>query len=105
MDALGRRLSRPRLLVDSIFPPAARRSRGGSFVAACGPLTALLGLAWAIAQPSRIAFLHPHDAGGFWYFVGQAPLLVILVGLLFHFLVALPLIRDMEKVRRDREGA
>ena len=103
MDALGRRLSRPRLLIHTVLPPAARRSRGALFVAVCGPLTAVLGLAWAFAQPSRITFLHPHHARGFWYFVGQAPLLVILVGLLFHFLVALPLIGDIEKVRRGRE--
>lgn len=71
-------------------------------MAGCGPLTALLGLAWAFAQPARITFLHPHDAGGFWYLLGEAPLLVILVGLLFHVFVGLPLVRDLEQARAER---
>ena len=83
-------------LIDRIVPAAARRSRRGLVVAAVGPLMSLAGLLWAFVQPWRITFLHPHGKGGFWYLLAEPPLLVIAVGLLFHFLVALPLLRDLE---------
>ena len=83
-------------LIDRIVPAAARRSRRGLVVAAVGPLLALAGLLWAFVQPWRITFLHPYGRGGFWYLLAEPPLLVIAVGLLFHFLVALPLLRDLE---------
>jgi hypothetical protein len=87
-------------LIDRIVPAAARRSRRGLVVAAVGPLMSLAGLLWAFVQPWRITFLHPYGKGGFWYLFAEPPLLVIAVGLLFHFLVALPLLRDLEAAER-----
>ena len=66
-------------------------------VSALGPATALAGVIWAIAQPYRITFLHPHGEG-FWWLAVEPPLLVIAVGLLFHFLVVPGLLADLEDV-------
>jgi hypothetical protein len=60
-----------------------------------GPLTALVGVAWAIAQPYRITLLHPYDQGFWWLFV-QPPLWILLAGLAFHLFVARPLIEDLD---------
>ena len=84
-------------LSERIVPAVARRSRRGLVVAAVGPLLSLGGVIWAVAQPWRVTFLHPYGRGGFWYLVAEPPLLVIAVGLLFHFFVALPLLRDLEE--------
>jgi hypothetical protein len=65
-------------------------------VSALGPATALAGVVWAIAQPYRITFLHPHGQG-FWWLVVEPPLLVILVGLVFHFAVVPGLLEDLEE--------
>jgi hypothetical protein len=59
-----------------------------------GPLTALAGVVWAFAQPARITVLDPAGRG-FWELAVEAPLLVILVGALFHFLVAPGLLQDL----------
>ena len=59
-----------------------------------GPLTALAGVGWAIVQPYRVTLLHPRGQGFWWLFV-QPPLLVVLAGALFHFLVARALIEDL----------
>ena len=71
-----------------------RRSLRARAVAALGPLTMLGGVCWAFLQPYRITLLHPHDQGFWWLFV-QPPLLVVLAGALFHFLVARVLIEDL----------
>jgi hypothetical protein len=63
-------------------------------VSAIGPVTALAGVAWALAQPYRLTFLDP-VAHGFWDLAVEPPLLVIVVGALFHFLVAGPLLDDL----------
>jgi hypothetical protein len=60
-----------------------------------GPLTALAGAIWAIAQPYRLTILHPHGQGFWWLFV-EPPLLVIAVGLLFYFAVVPGLLEDLE---------
>jgi hypothetical protein len=60
-----------------------------------GPLTALAGVCWAIAQPWRVTLLHPHDQGFWWLFV-QPPLWILLAGLGFHLFVARPLIEDLQ---------
>ena len=60
-----------------------------------GPLTVLGGLVWAFLQPWRVTLLHPYGEG-FWWLVVEPPLLVILAGLVFHALVAKPLVRDLE---------
>ena len=68
-----------------------------------GPLTILAGVVWAIAQPYRIAFLYP-DGKGFYDYIAQPPLLVVIVGLVFIFLVAPGLVEDLEKNDRGSEG-
>ncbi len=64
-------------------------------IAAVGPLTATGGLVWAIVQPYRITLLHPHGQG-FWWLVGEAPLYVIVVGVLFALFVAPGLLEDLD---------
>ncbi len=65
-------------------------------VSLLGPLTMLVGVVWAIAQPYRVTLLHPHGQG-FWWLAVQPPLLVIAAGAAFHLLVARPLARDVEE--------
>ena len=72
-----------------------RRSARVRAVSALGPITALLGLAWALLQPYRITLLHP-GGESFWWLVIEPPLLVIAVGLLFHFAVLPGLRADLE---------
>ena len=80
-----------------------RQSRRHTAVSALGPLTALAGLAWALIQPYRITMLDP-DGRSFWYLVVQPPLLVILVGAVFHFWVVPGLLADLEDVEgRSKE--
>ena len=78
------------------FPAIARRSARARAVAAVGPATVAAGAAWAILQPYRITLLHPHGQG-FWWLVVEPPLLVALVGVLFHLLVAPGVIHDLEE--------
>lgn len=65
-------------------------------LSALGPLTILTGVVWGVAQPYRLTFLDP-AAHGAWDHVAQPPVLVALVGLLFHLLVARPLVRTLER--------
>jgi hypothetical protein len=60
-------------------------------------VTALAGMIWALAQPYRITLLDP-DKHTFWYLAVQPPLLVMLVGVVFHFLVVPGLLADLEEV-------
>jgi len=82
---------------------ALRRYRRVVGVQLLGPLTILAGIVWAIVQPYRIAFLHP-EGKGFYDFVGEPPLLVVLVGLVFVFLIAPGLIDDLERQEHGSEG-
>ena len=82
-----------------VVPPVVRRSRRALVVAAIGPVTALGGLLWAFIQPWRVTLLHPHGKG-IWYLVVEAPLLVIVLGVLFTAFVARPLLHDLERVER-----
>lgn len=79
-----------------VVPPVVRRSRSALVVAVVGPLTAFGGVLWAVIQPWRITFLHPHEKG-FWYLLVEPPLLVIVLGVLFAAFVARPLLSDLEK--------
>jgi hypothetical protein len=79
-----------------------RQSRRHTAVSALGPLTALAGLVWALAQPYRITLLDP-DAHSFWYLAVQPPLLVILAGAVFHFWVVPGLLADLEEVEGRRK--
>jgi hypothetical protein len=78
-----------------------RHSWRHTAVSALGPLTALAGLIWALVQPYRITLLDP-DKHDFWHLAVQPPLLVILVGALFHFRVVPGLLSDLEEVEERR---
>ena len=64
-------------------------------LAVLGPLTALAGLVWAVVQPYRVTLLHPHGQG-FWWLVIEPPILVVLAGIAFAFLIAPGVIEDLE---------
>jgi hypothetical protein len=84
-------------LVTELEVPAQRTTRA-RIVSALGPITALAGIVWAIAQPYRVTLLHPRGES-FWWLIVQPPLLVIAVGLLFHFVVLPGLLEDLEEER------
>jgi hypothetical protein len=66
-----------------------------------GPLTIVGGLVWGVAQPYRVLILDRDAGGGNIYdYVFQGPLLVIIVGLAFTFLVAPGLVADLDSVKR-----
>jgi hypothetical protein len=73
-----------------------RRTARQFGVLSLGPLTVAAGIAWALLQPYRVTLFDPSGQGFWWLFV-QPPLLVILVGVLFHFVVVPPLLRDLEE--------
>jgi len=65
-------------------------------VLALGPLTAVAGIVWAVAQPWRLTLLHPHGQG-FWWLVAEPQIYVVVVGVLFWRFVARSLVEDMKK--------
>ncbi len=79
---------------------AARRSPRSLFVLSLGPLCALGGVIWALLQPYRITLLHPFGQG-FWWLVAEPPIYVVLVGLLFHWLVAPGVVEDLEQAEAE----
>ena len=69
-----------------------------------GPITIVGGFVWSVAQPYRIVFLERADRGVYDYLF-QAPLLVVLVGLVYTFAIAPGLIEDLEaEESRDPAG-
>jgi len=82
-------------LVTELERPLQRVTARARIVSALGPLTALSGVIWAIAQPDRLTLLHPRGER-FWWLVVEPQLLVIAVGLLFHFVVVPGLLEDLE---------
>jgi hypothetical protein len=68
-------------------------------VLALGPVTAVAGVLWAIAQPWRITLLHPHGQG-FWWLVAEPPVYVVAAGLFFWRVVARGLVADLEEAGR-----
>ena len=74
----------------------SRRSGRELGIEILGPLTILGGVVWGILQPYRIVFLDPQGKG-FYDYVFQAPMLVVLVGLIFTLLIAPGLIEDLRK--------
>ena len=84
-------------LVRQLARARARHSWRHTGVSALGPLTALAGLVWALVQPYRVTLLDP-DKHSLWYLIVQPPLLVILVGVVFHFWVVPGLLADLEEV-------
>jgi hypothetical protein len=82
-------------LVTELEVPRQRSTTRARIVFGLGPATALAGVIWAIAQPYRLTLLHPRGES-FWWLAVEPPLLVIAVGLLFHFLVLPGLLEDLE---------
>lgn len=73
-----------------------RRSMRALAVLSLGPVTAVAGIVWAVVQPWRVTLLDPVGES-FWWLVVEPPLLVVLVGVLFHVLVAPGVVRDLEE--------
>jgi hypothetical protein len=86
------------------LPRARTRSPRALGVMALGPLTVFAGLVWAVLQPYRITLLNPRDQG-FWWLVVEPPLLVMLVGVLFAFVIAPGLVEDLEEQQEERGAA
>ena len=63
-------------------------------VLAIGPAAALGGLVWALVQPWRLTLLHPHGQG-IWWLLGESPLYVVAVGVLFRLLLAPSIVDDL----------
>jgi hypothetical protein len=80
---------------------AVRRSVRAMFVLSLGPVCALGGVIWALLQPYRVTLLHPYGQG-FWWLLSEPPVYVVLVGLLFHWLVAPGVVEDLELVEGER---
>jgi hypothetical protein len=74
----------------------AVRSRRARAISLLGPLTMFAGFVWAIVQPYRLTLLHPRHQG-FWWLAIEPPLLVVAAGLFFSFVIARPLIEDLEE--------
>jgi hypothetical protein len=72
-----------------------RRSARARTISILGPATMLGGVLWAFLQPYRITLLHPHGQG-FWWLAIEPPLLVVLAGVAFAFLIAPGVIEDLE---------
>jgi hypothetical protein len=71
-----------------------QRSVRSFALAALGPATVVVGVAWALLQPWRITLLHPHGQG-FWWLLAEPPLLVALAGAAFALVVAPGLLSDL----------
>ena len=89
-------------LVSELEAPLQRTTARTRIVSAVGPATALAGVIWALVQPYRITLLHPQGQG-FWWLVVEAPLLVVAVGLFFHFVVVPGLLEDLQEEHATRE--
>jgi hypothetical protein len=85
-------------LVTELEAPLQRSTTRARVVAALGPATALAGVIWALVQPYRLTLLHPRGES-FWWLAVEPPLLVIAVGLLFHFVVLPGVLEDLEEDR------
>jgi hypothetical protein len=82
-------------LVTELERPLQRTTARARIVSALGPMTALAGVIWAVAQPYRLTILHPRGES-FWWLAVEPQLLVVAVGLLFHFVVLPGLLEDLE---------
>jgi hypothetical protein len=80
-------------LVSELEVPV-RQSIRARVVQSLGPLTVAGGLVWALLQPYRVTLLHP-GGESFWWLAVQPPLLVMAVGLLFHFVVLPGVLEDL----------
>ena len=82
-------------LVTELERPLRRVTTRARIVSALGPVTVLAGVIWALVQPYRVTLLHPRGES-FWWLLVEPQLLVIAVGLLFHFVVLPGLLEDLE---------
>jgi hypothetical protein len=73
-----------------------RRSVRARAVSTLGPVVVLAGIVWALAQPYRVTLLHPRGES-FWWLAVEPPILVVAVGLLFHFVVLPGLLEDLHQ--------
>jgi hypothetical protein len=73
---------------------ASTRETAARVVISLGPATVVAGLVWALFQPYRVKLFAPHGQS-FWWLAVEPPLLVVLVGIVFHFVVARGLVRDL----------
>ena len=89
-------------LVSELDAPLQRTTTRARIMSAVGPATAFAGVIWALVQPYRITLLHPRGQG-FWWLVVEAPLLVVAVGLFFHFVVVPGLLEDLQEEHATRE--
>jgi hypothetical protein len=80
--------------------PSRRESARAYAIASVGPLTVTAGIVWALLQPYRITILDPAGQG-FWALAVEGPMLVVLVGVIFHFLVVPGVLADLEKGESD----
>jgi len=72
------------------------RTARARLISTLGPATMLGGVVWAFLQPYRVTLLHP-SGQGFWWLAIEPPLLVIVAGIVFAFLVAPGVIEDLEE--------
>ena len=87
-------------LLGTLEERVARRTLRMAAIEAIGPLTMLAGVIWAIAQPYRLAILHPHGKG-FYDWLVQPPLLVVLVGVFFAGAIAPGIVEDLRGARKQ----
>jgi hypothetical protein len=87
-------------LLGTLEERVARRTLRMAAIEAIGPLTMLAGVIWAIAQPYRLAILHPHGKG-FYDWLVEPPLLVVLVGVFFAGVIAPGIIEDLRGARKQ----
>lgn len=80
--------------VSQLEERVARRPLRMLAIDALGPLTMLGGVVWAVAQPYRLAILHPAGKG-FYDWLVEPPLLVVLVGVFFAAVIAPGIIEDL----------
>ncbi len=91
-------------IVTNIPSDVERRPVRALAVQVLGPVTVVCGIVWAVAQPYRIA-LRDSEGRGFYDYLLQGPLLVILVGLVFALAIAPGLVDDLAGgVSRDPEA-
>ena len=85
-------------LLATLEERTARRTLRVTAIEAMGPLTMLGGVLWAIAQPYRLAILHPHGKG-FYDWLVQPQLLVVLIGVFFAGVIAPGIVEDLRRAR------
>ena len=82
-------------LISELEVPVRRSARARA-VSTLGPLTVAAGIVWALLQPYRVTLLHPRGES-FWWLAFEPPLLVVAVGLLFHFVVLPGVLEDLQQ--------